>query len=63
MIWQGDHLKPVYEALKDNFDSVTKFIVRFDFWLEMTINNADYIQKLYPGVVIDFLADAKVTLP
>lgn len=63
MIWQGDHLRPVYEALKDNFESVTKFIARFDFWLEMTINNADYIQKLYPGVVIDFLADAKVTLP
>jgi hypothetical protein len=29
----------------------------------MTINNADYIQKIYPGVVIDFLADAKDKLP
>jgi hypothetical protein len=63
MIWKGDNLRPVYEALKDNFESVTKFIVRFDFWLEMTINNADYMQVLYPRRVIDFLADAKETLP
>ena len=52
-------MKPVYEALKSNFESITKFIVRFDFWLEMNIINADYVQALYPGVVIDFLADAK----
>lgn len=63
MIWEGDHMKPVYQTLKDNFDVITKFIVRFDFWLEMTVANADYIQALYPGVVIDFLADAKEKLP
>lgn len=37
--------------------------MRFDFWLEMTINNADFIQQLYPGKVIDFLAHAQTTLP
>ena len=63
MIWKGDHLKSVYQNLKDNFDVITKFIVRFDFWLEMTIANADYIQVLYPKVVIDFLADAQENLP
>lgn len=63
MIWKDNRLKPVYDALKDNFESVNKFIVRFDFWLEMTINNADYVQHLYPGKVIDFLANAKETLP
>ena len=29
----------------------------------MTIANADYVQALYPGVVIDFLADAQENLP
>jgi len=29
----------------------------------MTINNADYLQVIYPRKVIDFLADAKETLP
>lgn len=42
---------------------INKFIVRFDFWLEMTINNADFVQKIYPGKVIDFLADASKELP
>ena len=59
MIWRGDILKKVYQNLKDNFDVITKFIVRFDFWLEMTVKNADFVQVLYPKVVIDFLADAK----
>lgn len=29
----------------------------------MTINNADFIQQIYPGKVIDFLADAQTSLP
>ena len=49
--------------LNSNFESVTKFIVRFEFSLEMRINNADFIQAIYPRAVIDFLADAKETLP
>ena len=63
MIWKDDRLRPVYQALKDNFEVITKFIVRFDFWLEMNIANADFVQAIYPGTVIDFLADAKETLP
>lgn len=63
MIWNDDILIPIYEALKNNFENINKCIVRFDFWLEMTIQNADYIQVLYPGQVVDFLADAKDKLP
>ena len=37
--------------------------MRFDFWLEMTIENADYVQQIFPGKVIDFLADAQKELP
>lgn len=33
MIWNEDILVPIYEALKQNFKSINKFIVRFDFWL------------------------------
>jgi hypothetical protein len=46
----------VYEALKENFEIISKFIVRFDFWLEMSIANADFVQVIYPGQVVDFLA-------
>ena len=59
MIWEGDLLEPVYEAVKDNFDVISKFIVRFDFWLEMTIVNADFMQVIYPGKVVDYLAECQ----
>ena len=63
MIWNDDILEPIYHALKTNFENINKFIVRFDFWLEMTINNADYLQNIYPGQIVDFLADASEKLP
>lgn len=63
MIWEGNLLTPIYDALKENFENINKCIVRFDFWLEMTIENADYLQELYPGQVVDFLANAKDKLP
>ena len=63
MIWNDDILVPVYEALKENFEFINKFIVRFDFWLEMTIRNADYVQVLYPKQVVDYLADAQKGVP
>jgi hypothetical protein len=59
MIWEGDNLKPVYDALKENFDVISKFIVRFDFWLEMTILNADFVQVVYPGKVVDYLGECQ----
>lgn len=33
MIWNDDILVPIYEVLKNNFENINKFIVRFDFWL------------------------------
>lgn len=54
MIWQGNLLLPVYGFLKDNFDGINKYIVRFDYWLEMTISNADYLQELFPRMIVDF---------
>lgn len=29
----------------------------------MTINNADFLQEVYPGQIVDFLADASEKLP
>lgn len=63
IIWKDDIAQPVYEALKHNFQIINKYIVRFDFWLEMTINNADFLQEVFPGQIVDFLADASEKLP
>jgi hypothetical protein len=49
MIWQGSSMLPVYEVLKANFENIKKFIVRFDFWLEMNVKNADFLQDTFPG--------------
>lgn len=49
MIWNDREVfARVYEELKRN-EHIRKFIVRFDFWLEMMIDNADFLQELYPG--------------
>ncbi len=42
---------------------ISKFIVRFDFWLEMTILNADFVQVVYPGKVVDYLAECQEKPP
>ena len=42
---------------------ISKFIVRFDFWLEMTLINADFVQEVYPGVVVDYLGQCQEKLP
>jgi hypothetical protein len=63
MIWQGNSMLPVYQALKDNFEYIKKFIVRFDFWLEMNIKNADLLQDLFPGEISDYLQECKEAVP
>ena len=35
-------------------DHLKCFVHRFDYWLEMMVENADIIQKLYPKQAIDF---------
>ncbi len=55
MIWNSDLLEPVFYHLKENFKNINKFILRFDYWLEMMINDADFLQDLYPGKLGDFL--------
>ena len=48
MIWNGSAFANIFNELKSNFENISKFIVRFDYWLEMMINNADFLQELYP---------------
>ena len=32
LMWNGDDFESIYLELKKNFDGITKFIVRFDYW-------------------------------
>lgn len=63
MIWNSKELSKVYHELKRNFDVINKYIVRFDFWLEMMVKNADFLQDLYPGQISDFLMSCTNEVP
>lgn len=63
IIWRGAHFSHIYSALKNNFEIITKFIVRFDFWLEMMVKNADFLQNLLPNKIRDFLGECQKEVP
>jgi len=43
LINYSDHYQRVFTELDKNWKTISKFIVRFDFWLEMMIEEADYL--------------------
>lgn len=45
MIWDKRliGLTSVFSNLKENYDNIREYIVRFDYWLEMLIENAESI--------------------
>jgi len=56
IIWNNSKFEAIYLELKKNFEAITKFIVRFDFWLEMMVKKADFLQDLYPNKIADYLS-------
>ncbi|KRX07220.1 hypothetical protein PPERSA_00377 [Pseudocohnilembus persalinus] len=59
MIWDSSIMKPVYQVLKDNYDAITKYLNRFDFWLEMMIENAEFLNDKFTNNIADYLNDCK----
>ena len=43
MIWNNNIFERVFIELDKNWTNISKFIVRFDFWLEMMIENTDFL--------------------
>lgn len=37
--------------------------MRFDFWLEMNIKQADFLQEVYPGQISDYLESCQKEVP
>lgn len=63
LMWNGDDFESIYLELKKNFDGITKFIVRFDYWLEMMVKNPYYIQDSYVTQIVDYVSQCQETLP
>ena len=53
----------IYAPLASDFESITRVVHRFDHWLEMRIANADILQDIAPGVVVEYRAVCTETLP
>eukprot|EP01017_Pseudomicrothorax_dubius_P008439 TRINITY_DN12774_c0_g1_i2.p1 TRINITY_DN12774_c0_g1~~TRINITY_DN12774_c0_g1_i2.p1 ORF type:complete len:408 (+),score=85.13 TRINITY_DN12774_c0_g1_i2:137-1360(+) len=53
----------IYEVLRGSFEVVTKYVMRFDYWLEMNIKNALFVQDLYPEKTADYVSRCKESVP
>jgi hypothetical protein len=54
MIWQGKIFQYIYKKLEKKYDIIEKLLVKFDFWLDLMISNADDLSTIYPGKIISF---------
>ena len=63
LIWNSDDFESVYLELKRNFETIRKFIVRFDYWLEMMVIKPVYIQDEYKTQIVDYVSDCQEKLP
>lgn len=44
----------LYETLAKYYDHVLKFLMRFDHYLEMLVQNCDILQDMCPGQILDY---------
>lgn len=56
MMWGAGEATEVYTHLIHLLPHVTKFIQKFDHWIEMVMakENVDVVQQLYPGAVVEY---------
>jgi hypothetical protein len=54
VVWNTNAFTPIYTELEKNFVNINKLIVRFDFWLEMVVANALFLDEIYPNQIVDY---------
>ena len=54
MIFSAGFGQIIYDTLQKYFQFLQKVIVRFDHFLEMMIQNADFLQTFFPKEILDF---------
>lgn len=71
MAWRNDSddevgsLQFVYSFLHSHFTAVTKYIYKFDHWLEMALPEASFLEEKFPDQIVEYrsLDDSAVTPP
>ena len=59
IIWRMSFGSAIFEYMNKFDKFITKQLVRFDHYLELLVKNADFIQDLYKGKVLDYNSHCK----
>ena len=54
MIFESGFGLIIYETLIKYYKELCQIIARFDYFLEMMVQNAGFLQDLYPGEILDY---------
>lgn len=54
MLFHKDRVRHLYETLSKYYEHIMKYLMRFDHYLEMLVQNAELIQKIVPGQIVDY---------
>ena len=56
---QKIQVQHLFDTLEKYNTAVVKFLMRFDHYLEMLVFNADLVQEMLPGQVLDYMEHCK----
>lgn len=60
MLFHKERTRHLYEVLERYYGHIMKYLMRFDHYLEMLVANAEIVQKIVPGHLIDYCQHFKV---
>ncbi len=54
ILWRKNFGKEIYETMNKYHKWISNQVIRFDHYLEFIVKNADFIQEVYKGKVLDY---------
>ena len=54
MLFHKERTKHLYDILECYYEHIMKYLMRFDHYLEMLVKNAEIVQEVVPGQLIDY---------
>jgi len=63
ILWDANIGRPIFEVLNQYRQYIHRYIVRFDHWLEMMVQECDLVQDVFPQQFADFTSFCKDTVP
>ena len=54
MVFHKERTRHLYDVLQRYYEHIMKYLMRFDHYLEMLVRNAELVQEIVPGQLIDY---------